>query len=142
MLRELPLSECEQLLLHNRIGRLAMRDAEGAYVVPISYAFGDGVIYGHAAPGRKIVLLRRWPHVALLVDEIQNLARWRSVMVRGRWEELHAEEDKFRARALLLRAFEGSLMSVTAGHGHRTSLSDAIMFRVVIEEVTGRSEHL
>ena len=142
MLRELPLSECEQLLLHNRIGRLAMRESEGAYVVPVSYAFGDGVIYGHAAPGRKIMLMRRWPHVSLLVDEIQSPAHWRSVMVRGRWEELHIEEDKFRARALLLRAFEGSLMSATAGHGHRTTLGEAIMFRIVIEEISGRAEHI
>ena len=142
MLRELPLAECEQMLLHNRIGRLAMRDAEGAYAVPISYAFGDGVVYGHAAAGRKIVLMRRWPHVSLLVDEIESPARWRSVLVRGRWEELCLEEDKFRARALLLRAFEGSLMSVTAGHGHRTTLGEAIVFRIVVEEITGRAEHL
>ncbi len=142
MLRELPLAECHQLLLHNRIGRLAMRDAEGAYVVPISYAYGDGAIYGHAAPGRKIALMRRWPHVSLLVDEVQSPARWRSVLARGKWEELHTEEDKFRARALLLRAFEGSLMSVTAGHGHRTSLGEAIIFRIVIEEISGRAEHL
>ena len=141
MLRELPLSECEQLLLHNRIGRIAMREAEGAYVVPISYAYGDGAIYGHAAPGRKITLMRRWPHVSLLVDEVQSPAHWRSVLVRGRWEELCSEEDKFRARALLLHNFEGSLMSVTAGHGHRTSLADAIMFRITIEEITGRAEH-
>ena len=86
------------------------------------------------------MLMRRWPHVALLVDEIQNPAHWRSVLVRGRWEELHTDEDKFRARALLLRAFEGSLMSVTAGHGHRTTLGDAIVFRIVIEEITGRAE--
>jgi nitroimidazol reductase NimA-like FMN-containing flavoprotein (pyridoxamine 5'-phosphate oxidase superfamily) len=130
------------MVMHNRIGRLAMRDAEGAYVVPISYAYGDGVVYGHAASGRKISLMRLWPHVSLLVDEVQGPAHWRSVLVRGRFEELQTDEDKFRARALLLHAFEGSLMSATAGHGHRTTLGDAIMFRIVIEELTGRAENV
>lgn len=141
MLRELTASECQQLLMHNRIGRLAMRDADGAYAVPISYAYGDGAIYAHAAAGRKIALMRLWPHVSLLVDDIQSPAHWRSVLARGKFEELTTEEDKFRARALLLRAFEGSLMSATAGHGHRTTLGDAIMFRVVVQEITGRAEH-
>ena len=142
MLREVPLAECQQLLSHSRIARLAMRDAEGAYVVPISYAYRDGAIYGHAAPGRKIELMRRWPHVSLLVDEVQSPARWRSVLARGRWEELYGEEEKFRARTLLLHNFEGSLMSVTAGHGHRTTLGDAIIFRILVEEVSGRAEQV
>ncbi len=101
-----------------------MRDAEGAYVGPISCAYSDDdAVYAHAAAGRKIALMPRWPHVALLVDDVQSPAHWRSVMVRGRFEELHTEEDMFRARALLLRAFEGSLMSAPARHGHRTTLS-------------------
>ena len=85
--------------------------------------------------------MRLWPHVSFLVDEVQGPAHWRSVLARGRFEELHEEEDKFRARAVLLHAFEGSLMSATTGHGHRTTLGDAIMFRIVIEELTGRAEN-
>lgn len=140
-LREMDLAECERFLRARRIGRVAMRDAEGAYLVPISYAFADGCIYGHAAPGRKIALMRRWPHVAFQVDDVRNPATWRSVLIRGKWEELTHEDDRFRARALLLKAFDGSAMSVTAGHGHRTTLADAILFRIRIESISGRAEN-
>lgn len=119
-----------------------MRDAEGAYLVPIGYAYGDGAIYGHTAPGKKVRLMRRWPHVTLQVDEIRNLATWRSVLIRGTWEELADEEDKRRARMLLLKAFGGELFAVTAGHGHRTTLADAILFRIRIDEVTGKAQNL
>jgi hypothetical protein len=133
--------ECERFLRTRRIGRVGVRDAEGVYVVPISYAYADGCIYGHAPPGHKVTLLRRWPHVAFQVDDIRNPATWRSVLIQGKWEELTADEDRFRARALLLKAFEGSLMSVTAGHGHRTTLAEAILFRIHIESITGRAEN-
>ena len=56
-------------------------------------------------------------------------------MVRGGWEELTTRKDQFRARALLLRAFEGSLGGVAAGPGHRTSFADSTAFW--IEESTG-----
>jgi nitroimidazol reductase NimA-like FMN-containing flavoprotein (pyridoxamine 5'-phosphate oxidase superfamily) len=139
-LRTLSHEECEGLLRHARIGRLAIRDGEGAYIVPTSFAYADGAIYGHAAPGRKIALMRRWPHVALLVDDIQNVATWRSVLCRGTWQELESETDCARARMLLLRAFEGNLWWVTAGHGHRTTLSDAILYRIEIDEITGMAQ--
>lgn len=142
MLRELSSAECEAILRRHRFGRLGVRDAEGAYIVPLSYAFEDGAVYAHAAPGRKIALMRRWPHVAFQVDEIEDGAHWRSVLLRGRFEELRDDGGRERARLLLVKAFEGNLMSVTAGHGHRTHLADAILFRIVIEGISGRAEGL
>ncbi|MBM3945341.1 MAG: hypothetical protein FJ317_07640, partial [SAR202 cluster bacterium] len=118
------------------------RDAEGAYLVPISYAYEDGAIYAHAAPGRKLTLMRRWPHVALQVDDVQNGATWRSVILQGKFEELMDEEARTKARMLLLRAFAGDPLSATAGHGHRTTLADAVMFRVKAEQITGRAENM
>jgi hypothetical protein len=41
---------------------------------------------------------------------------------------------------LLLRAFEGNLWWVTAGHGHRTTLWDAILYRIEIDEITGMAQ--
>lgn len=141
-MRELSVGECQEILRRHRIGRLAMRDVEGAYIVPISYAFQGGEIHAHAAPGQKIRLMRLWPHVAFQVDEVEDAAHWRSVLVRGRYEEVESEEEKQLSRLLLLRAFEGNPMSVTAGHGHRTSLADAVLFRVTGNEITGRAEGL
>lgn len=125
----------------HRVGRIGMRDGDGTYVVPINYAYADGCIYGHAAPGKKIELMRSWPQVAFQVDDIKNAATWRSVLVQGAWEELRSSEDTFRARSLLLRMFEGSMLGVTAGHGHRTTLSGAILFRIRAETMSGRAEN-
>jgi nitroimidazol reductase NimA-like FMN-containing flavoprotein (pyridoxamine 5'-phosphate oxidase superfamily) len=139
-LRQLTPDECESLLRHSRLARIAVRDAEGTYVVPISFAYADGEIYGHSPPGRKVTLMRRWPHISLLVDDITNFATWRSVLCRGKWHELETEDDRTRARLVLLRAFEGDLWWVTAGHGHRTALADAILYRIEIEEMTGMAQ--
>lgn len=142
MLRELSAAECHEILCRHHFGRLAIRDAEGAYIVPISYAVEGDAIYAHAAPGHKVQLMRLWPHVAFEVDEIEDGAHWRSVLVRGRFEELHGDEPRQHARLLLVKAFDGNPMSVTAGHGHRTHLADAVLFRIRMGEVTGRAEGL
>jgi nitroimidazol reductase NimA-like FMN-containing flavoprotein (pyridoxamine 5'-phosphate oxidase superfamily) len=141
-LRELSQAECEALLKRHRVGRIGVRDAAGVYVVPISYVFEGDCLYGHAASGRKITLMRRWPHVAFEVDEIEDESRWRSVLIRGRFEELEGEAEQARARLRIVRAFDGNPNLVTAGHGHRVHLADAIIFRVRVEEVTGRAEGL
>ena len=140
-LRQLTPNDCEALLRNSRLARIAMRDAEGTYVVPISFVYADGAIYGHSAPGHKINVMRRWPHVSVLVDDITNFATWRSVLCRGKWQELTDEEDRTRARMLLLRAFDADLWWVTAGHGHRTALADAILYRIEIEEITGMAQN-
>lgn len=140
MLRELERAECDAVLARHRVGRVGMRDAEGVYLVPIGYAFDGAYLYGHAASGRKVSLMRRWPHVAFEVDEVEDESHWRCVLVRGRFEELSDPTDQDRARLRLLRAFDGNPQLVTAGHGHRVHLADAILFRIHVEEVTGRSE--
>ena len=142
MLRELRKDRCEELLRRNRVCRIAIRDGDGTYIVPFSYAFADGYVYGHAPPGYKVDLLRKWPRVAILVDEIRNLSVWKSVMVRGEWEELTGRQEQDRARALLLGVFEGELWGVGAGHGHKAPLAESILFRIRAEEITGRSQNL
>ena len=138
-IRELTFPQCETILRRGSLGHLAMRDAGGAYIVPLLYVFADGCLYGHAAPGRKLTLMRRSGHVAFSVEEIEDLARWRSVLVRGKFEELHEDEDRARARMLLVRSFGGNMAMITAGHGNRTTLADAVLFRIVPEEITGRA---
>lgn len=139
MLRDLSLAECETLLLKQKLGRIAVRDEEGVYVVPLQYAWADGAVYGHASPGKKIRLMRLWPRVAFQVDEIGIGEWWTSVVVQGTYFELHTEEERTHARQVLLRAFGGRANEVTFGHGHRTTLAEAILFRIVPYEVSGKA---
>ena len=139
-LREMPLSECEEMLLASRVGRIGVRSEAGVYIVPVAFAFAEGAIFGHSAPGKKMALLRLWPHVGFQVDEVRGVTDWRSVLVQGKWHELTEEAGKGHARAVLLRAFDGNLWWATAGHGHRTSLADAMLYRIDIEEISGRAQ--
>jgi nitroimidazol reductase NimA-like FMN-containing flavoprotein (pyridoxamine 5'-phosphate oxidase superfamily) len=142
MLRELDRQDCDALLARNRIGRIGVRDHDSVYVVPLCYAFRDGCIYLHSAPGRKLVLVQRWPMVAFQVDEIQSTQVWRSVLVHGHCELIDDEAERVQARLLLLHAFEGSLMAVTSGHGHATTFADAYFLRLRVDEISGRAENL
>lgn len=140
MPRELSIEECEALLARHRVGRIAVRDVEGAYIVPMSFVFEGGVVHAHTSPGHKLQLLRRWPHVAFQADEVEEADRWRSVLVRGRFRELTDPDEQAHTRLVLVRAFGGNPVAVTAPHGHRTTLADAIVFRIEPETVTGRAE--
>ena len=139
-LLELTREECEAILRRGRIGRLAVAEGNVPYVVPVSFVFADDAIYGHTSPGHKLTLLRGARACAILVDEIQDFAVWSSVLARGRWNELTDDEGTFRARSLILARF-GDPWWATAGHGHRTTLADAVFYRVDIESLTGRSQN-
>ena len=138
MLNDLSLADCEDLLLTEKVGRLAVRDEEGVYIVPLQYAFADGYIYGHASPGKKIRLMRLWPRVGFQVDRMGIGEGWSSVLVQGTFHELTTEGDRIHARQVLLRAFGGHAGEVTFGHGHRTTLAEAVLFRIVPYELTGK----
>lgn len=139
-MRDLSLAECEDILRAQSVGRIGVRDADGVYVVPIHYAFAEGMIYAHTAPGKKLRLMRLWPHVALEVDTITSPTEWKSVLVQGAFHELTGEADQVHARQVLLRAFEGNHSAVTAGHGHRTTLAEAVVFRIDPAHISGCAE--
>lgn len=139
-MRDLSLAECEDILKTQTVGRIAVRDADGVYIVPLHFAFAEGSIFGHAAPGKKLRLMRLWPHVAFQVDVITSPVEWKSVLVQGAFRELTDSEEQIHARQVLVRAFEGNHALVTAGHGHRTTLADATVFRIDPAEVTGCAE--
>ncbi|MCZ2108352.1 MAG: pyridoxamine 5'-phosphate oxidase family protein, partial [Dehalococcoidia bacterium] len=94
MQRELGYDECIAMLEAHRFGRLGIRDADGVYIVPISYAFAADALYAHAPPGHKLQLMRLWPHVAFQVDEIDDSAHYRSVLVQAHFEELTDEASR------------------------------------------------
>lgn len=140
MQRDLRYDECLAMLESHRFGRLGVRDADGVYIVPISYALGSDVLFAHAPPGHKLQLMRLWPHVAFEIDEIEDSAHWRTVLVRAHFEELTDDPSREECRLRLLAAAGNNVLAVTAGHGHRVHLADATLFRLRIQSMTGRAE--
>ncbi len=100
------------MLRSARVGRLATADAAGRpLVVPICYAFTEGVLYSAidakpkrtAGPSlRRVRNIEANPHVSLVVDEYdEDWARLRYVIVEGRAGLLTGGEEFGRAVDLL-----------------------------------------
>ena len=101
MIHELHPDEIESVLHRHHVGRLACVLAGEPYIVPITYTYQDGFIYGHTLPGQKLDAMRAEPRVSFEVDERWETDTWRSVVVRGVFEELTTENDRNAALAAL-----------------------------------------
>ena len=68
------------LLTSQVIGRLGGYVNGLPYVIPITYAYEHPYVYSHTREGTKVTMMRQNGQVCLQVDQIDNLANWRSVM--------------------------------------------------------------
>ena len=136
-------TQVEEVLRACSIGRIGCRDGEEVYIVPISYAYAEGAVYGHSAEGRKLTVMRRAPEVCFEVEDVHGLDDWRSVIARGWFEELHGG-DAGGALDLLRARFAQYEIAPVAGpsspmHGHGTSAPPAL-FRINLLSWSGRFE--
>jgi len=137
--------EMDRLLHEQTTGHLGCSARGRTYVVPMSFVYQDGVIYGHTAEGLKLQMLRVNPEVCFQVDAIAGVSSWRSVVVWGRFEVLDREHG-----AVAMRHFLGKLqphLSDAAGAREQMleqlvalSLTRGVAYRIVIKEKSGRYE--
>lgn len=95
---ELDQESCHQLLRAGHIGRLALNDPQGPYVVPINYRFGDAGVVLRTSAGTKLEAARPGSAASFQIDAADQDRRvgW-SVLVRGILEEV---EDPAEAKRL------------------------------------------
>ena len=147
MFGKLSSEEIEALLQQQSVGRIGCQADDRIYVVPISYAYDDSYIYGHALEGMKIFAMRRHPQVCFEVDNLKNLANWQSVICWGEYEELIDDKDRHDA----LKKLESRVLPLLSSETMHLSpqwpfpASDAgavkgIFFRIKLKEKTGRFE--
>lgn len=145
MLGELELEQIDEVLRSEDIGRLGCVANGWPYVVPVTYVYDGGSVYVHSGEGLKLGAMRENPRVCLEVEQIRSEANWRTVVVRGRFEELPSEGND-RALALLTTRLARTERSATARlvqHEdivEREGIRRPILFRICIEEKTGRFE--
>jgi uncharacterized protein len=139
LIRILDRAECERILDRNHIGRLAYARANQIDIAPVYFVFADGWLYGRTSQGRKteIVGPHWWP-VAFEVDEVEELFRWRSVVVRGGLYPLRQdgsrEQEAILDRAVsLLRRIIPETLTDRDPFPERT-----VLFRIAVQEVSGR----
>jgi uncharacterized protein len=149
MLGELTQNQIDRLLHTEFIGRIACHAAGQTYIVPITYVYDGECVYAHSGEGLKLHMMRANPVVCFEVEHIENMANWQSVVAHGRFEELHGETAN-AAMQLLMDRLAPVLASQTsqpmAGqrlahvHGGGASNHEAILYRLVLTEKSGRYE--
>lgn len=147
MLGQLTPEEIEALLQSQPVGRIGCFANGRSYVVPVSYAYDGRRIIGHSAAGLKIEMMRENPSVCFEVEDIEDLANWRSVVAWGTFSELSGS-DAAAAMGLLVEqlrpfvseAVHGRMKALTPQGRSPSEAKETIVFAIDLTEKTGRFE--
>ena len=141
--RALERPDIDPLLARNHVGRIAYGRGDRIDVEPIHYVHAHGWIYGRTSRGAKYATVGEtwlgwWP-VAFEVDEVEDLFRWRSVVVHGGFYGVDPELDReVRAHAVeLLRTLLPEMLAADDPVPFRD-----VVFRIAVQEVTGREAYV
>ncbi|MGD9892575.1 MAG: pyridoxamine 5'-phosphate oxidase family protein [Dehalococcoidia bacterium] len=138
MLGELSATEIEELLRRGQVGRLGVVGGGRVYIFPISYGYTGDCAYSVSHPGLKVRLMRENPAVCLEVEEIQSPAHWRTVLLHGRFEELHGQTERDAALAAIVS--QGPRPAPPSLAPYIDGPEGLIAFRIRVSEKTGRFE--
>ena len=140
---ELPVTECKEILVKSRLGRLACSRENQPYIVPLHFVFdGEMSLYAFSTFGQKIDWMRANPKVCVEIDEIKNQFEWSTLIIFGRYEEL-LDKLEFHAE----RQYAHGLLSqypmwwqpafVAGANRSKQGNDDPIYFRIKIESISG-----
>lgn len=141
--------ECLKFLRKNYIGRLGYFYRGRMEIVPITYHLepGNDMLISYSGEGDKIKAMRKNSQVAFLVDEINGLHDWKSVLVYGVFEELDGIDAK-----KTLHTFSEGVKEVILEKEHKAmhyisefsnkvgSNSYPVIYRIKILDCSGRQE--
>ncbi|CAN5589543.1 hypothetical protein BH10BAC3_BH10BAC3_32860 [soil metagenome] len=147
MFGTLDTSAIEDVLAQQFVGRIGCHADDLTYIVPISYGYDGHSIYGHTEEGLKLRLMRRNPNVCFEVDNMVNMANWKSVIAWGEFEEITDLAEREKALHILI---DRKLPIVVSNTIRLTSdwpfcsinvnEITGIVFRINITKKTGRFE--
>lgn len=140
-------NEIEALLYGQLIGRIGCCADDITYIVPISYAYDGACIYARTYEGMKMQMMRKRPQVCFQVDDMNNMANWKSVIAWGEFEELENATDRTYALEKLIDRSIPFISSETTYLSPDWPFSpknineiDGIVFRIKLTKKTGRFE--
>jgi nitroimidazol reductase NimA-like FMN-containing flavoprotein (pyridoxamine 5'-phosphate oxidase superfamily) len=141
-IHELNPQQCAEVLSRTHLGRLGCARFDQPYIVPIHFSFDAerNCIYAFSTIGEKFECMRRSPRVCLEVDEIVDKNHWSTVLVVGRYREIHRDpreaESRRRAEQLFKERHEWWLPA--AGKLGSKEHEHAVIYRISIDRLTGR----
>ena len=140
--------EIDGFIHHQLVGRLGCHANGKTYVVPISYAYDGEYVYGHTEEGMKLDIMRQNPNVCFEVDQLQDMANWKSAVCWGTFQELTAKEERDNALKVLLERPLPFITSKTVELSPQWpfppndyDLIKGVVYRILISEKTGRFEN-
>ena len=142
LIRELTPEQCREVLSRAALGRLACSRFDQPYVVPIHFSFDaeKNCIYAFSTVGQKVQWMRDNPKVCLEVEDIDDKNSWTTVVVFGRYEEIHQSsgDSEARERAEQLFATRPGWWLPAAAKVPGRDRPDVVVCRIQIEQLTGR----
>ena len=77
------------------LGRVACLVDGRPYIVPVTYVYDGelGCVYVHSGEGAKVQAMRANPNVCFEVEQVHDMANWRTVIARARFEEQLLEKS-------------------------------------------------
>ena len=142
LIHELNSAQCREVLARSELGRLACSRLDQPYVVPIHFAFDEArnCIYAFSTIGQKVQWMRENPKVCLEIEEIEDKHAWTTVVVFGRYEEIHQrpEEVEARRRAEPLFAARGEWWLPAVARLPGREPHEVVVYRIQIDRLTGR----
>ncbi len=142
MLGNLTQEDVESILKTEVLGRIGCHANGRTYVVPVTYVYDGERVICHSGRGDLIRMMRANPDVCFEVEQIENLANWRSVVAEGQFEELEGS-DATSAAELLVDRLMPLMASATATpqsmtpHGMTT---DSVIYSILLGKKSGRYE--
>lgn len=142
-------AQIEEVLSKNVVGRIGCHADGKTYVVPISYAYDGKCVYAHTYEGLKLSMMRKNPDVCFQVDQMEDMANWRSVITWGTFEELTKEKERNDGLKKLIERVVPAVASKTVRLGAQWPFPtrdyasiNGIVLRICLHEKSGRFEEM
>jgi nitroimidazol reductase NimA-like FMN-containing flavoprotein (pyridoxamine 5'-phosphate oxidase superfamily) len=147
MLGKLNTTEIDALLSSQIIGRIGCYADDTPLITPISYVYDGEYIYAHTREGLKLNLMRKNPRVCFEVEEMKDMANWKTVIAWGEFEELKNDQDRRQGLQLLVNRILPLVSSETTHLHHDWPFASndlheikGIVFRIHLKRKSGRFE--
>lgn len=147
MIRNLNDKENKMLLNNNYIGNLGYINNNTPFIAPITYFYNEeqNNIICYSALGHKIKALRKNNAASLSVTDIDSVNDWKSILIRGTYNEYEGSTAK-----ALLHQFSLGVKELIQRKEHRdldfiNQFSSKlykddlpIVFTITVKEITGK----
>lgn len=146
-MKNLTREECLKVLSTNYIGRIAYIFGGHPEIIPITYYFdpAQDAIISYSGKGHKISSMRQNSTVSFQVDEIENLQKWKSVLIQGVFEELSRSDAKLMlhtfsegVKKVIMEKENKNLTYLNEFSGKIDAVNDSIIYRIKIKDMQGR----